>query len=290
MIKYRNAALAGIVAMGLTAVGGTASIANASQAASPNSEASGNSDCDSDWDIDEDAIAAGNENYNPSFHGTDSQLWQWHVYQEDIYAKLTAGRKHVAAYIEDLKTGQQCWSEESEGKGDEISTGYLDNRNTSVRLVIVDPVYGKKVAKKWYREDSGGHRQLNRPEPGKEKIDGRMAKGSKLNYDPNEATGNGRGTIVDEVKYGKTTRALLIRSIDGSNTTYAHVKTKNDEVKVSLQSDKYGPGNWVKAKFQPGPDGGLKADAGPAYNKHDALRVCVKGPSEKVKCSSWQKG
>lgn len=246
--------------------------------------------CESDWDIDEDELYPGDGRCNPSFHGTHAQWWQWHVFQVDTYAEVTAGRKGVSACVEDMKTGQKCSSGAAERKGDVVEAGYLDNRNTSVRVVITDPKYGEKTAKKWYREDAGGHRQSHKPAPGNENINNHAPAGGKLDYDTHESPQGGDALNAEYgVRYGKTARASIIRKDDKNGMSYAFVSSRSDKVTVSLRSDKYGRGKWVKAGFG-NVQGVASGRAGVAYNKHDQLKVCVKGPNGGPKCGKWHKG
>lgn len=254
----------------------------------------------SDWWGDA-KLYPGDKRYNPrhperSGPRTKVQLWQEHIAWEDTYAIAHTYKPGVRIYIEDRKSQQKCWSERSSDwpGGYEIETdGVLDNRNTSVRVVIVDPLHGKKYGR-WAREDAGGHWQPWE-NGGRGKIDGSpdYDRKAKVNYDENERPGLGQTLPRKyDARYGHITRGSIVQNSHdegGADESYGSVTTKNPNMTVSLQSDKYGQGKWHKVRGTGG--GWYKRHTGILYNKHDALRVCVKQAKESAPtCGKWHKG
>ncbi|MFI0860383.1 hypothetical protein ACH4RA_08880 [Streptomyces smyrnaeus] len=271
-----------LAAGALTATGGSA--AGQPAAAGPRSS------CDEegfDWDSAE--IYPGEEKYNPEVGDSKLQLWQWHVWREDTYGVLTAGGPHVKFYIEDKKSGQRCWGKkESEEWGEEIETGVLDNRNTSIRACIVDPDERKCGA--WHREDAGGHRQNGK---GRGKLDGYpdYHLNAKASYDPHEYPGAGPDVPGTTVKWGKHTKANIRTRIDAGEAekSFGVVNTSDKDMEVALVSDKYGVGKWREVYRLP--SGKYAARTGILYNQHDALMVCVRRASEPspTYCGNWHR-
>lgn len=290
MRKYRTAGI-GCASL-LVAAGGLAAtgMPAAAQGAPAPAAAPGGS-CDTGlWDWDDARIDG--EKYNPVSHGTKVQLWQAHVMWEDTYAVATAGRSGSRIYIEDRKSKQKCWSEAAEYQGQEIETGVLDNRNTSVRACIVTPGSGgKPFCGGWYREDAGGHRQLD---DGRGKIDGYpdYDRGSKASYDYHREPSKFSKRIHPDydAKYGPDTLGLIARNLYGdADNSFAHVRTNNKDMLVSLQSDKYGQGEWSTVRRAG--SGTYSGSSGILYNEHDALRVCLKQPGDtSPTCGKWHRG
>ncbi|MFE0178257.1 hypothetical protein ACFWZ2_38710 [Streptomyces sp. NPDC059002] len=272
-----------LAAGALTAAGSSA----AGQPAAPEPRNS----CDEggfDWDSDE--LYPGKEKYNPELEDSKLQMWQWHVLREDTYGVLTAGRIGVKFYIEDKKSGQKCWGKKaSEEWGEEIETGVLDNRNTSIRGCIVDPDAGKECGA-WLREDAGGHRQNG---TGRGKLDHYpdYDRNAKANYDNHEIPG-GIDVPGTTVKWGKHTKAIIKTNRGNGNPALessGFVETSDKDMEVSLVSDKYGVGKWMKV-IKTG-EGKYQGYTGVLYNQHDGLMVCVRrasGPSPTY-CGSWHR-
>ena len=109
-----------------------------------------------------------------------------------------------------------------------------------------------------------------------------------MSYDDHEESegGNARDDKYS-VFYGKTTRAELWNN--GSyGMSYAFLTSKSKNVRVRLDSDKYGKGKWRKPGRQVG--NRWEGHSGVLYNAHDRLRVCVDGPNGSPVCGKWYDG
>ncbi|MGP3974450.1 hypothetical protein ACTWQF_10685 [Streptomyces sp. 8N114] len=271
-----------LAAGALTATGSSAT----GQPAAPEPR---NSCDDEGFDWGSDKLYPNEKKYNPEVEDSKLQMWQQHYLREDTYGVLTAGGPHVKFYIEDKKSGQKCWGKkESEEWGEEIETGVLDNRNTSIRGCIVDPDERKCGA--WLREDAGGHRQNG---TGLGKIDNYpdLHLKAKASYDDHEYPGAGPDVPGTTVKVGNHTKAVMRIRIDEGEAikTFGFVRTSRKDTEIALVSDKYGFADWMKVYATS--DGDYAARTGILYNKHDQLMVCVRrisNPSP-THCGNWNR-
>ncbi len=290
MKTHHIAGMAGSLSLALAAGTVATSMGATAQPAAPDRPEAAASSSDCFWPRPDHTldIAPGDRSYNPRYRGTRTQLKQRHTWREDTYAVVYSPHRDVGVYIEDLKTGTTCHAG-STWFG-EHRTNALDNRNTSVRTVIV-PGRGTKIVGKWYREDAGGHRQPNPPAPGKEVVDGKLPehKDAEADYDSHE--GSSRGLAVGHgVDHGTTEATLKQKPFGAGTPSYAHATTREKHTWVWLESDKYGAGD--RHKVEPNDDGrpedAYVGTSGVLYNKSDQLRVCImeRGMTKK-KCGRW---
>ncbi|MCF1592104.1 hypothetical protein [Streptomyces muensis] len=241
----------------------------------------------SDWD--EADIAPGDTRWNPKTKNTWTQMRQKHVLREDTGLRATTYKKGTYVYLYDMKSNQVCRSLVNplpDGWRFPLLTGYLDNRNTSIQACIKEPGRASKCGE-WNREDAGGHRQWDFD--GLERLDRNIDPNATVSYDDHEDSEGGR---IRPHKYGVSynhgTRADLM--LNGSyGMTYAAFTSRSKNVKVRLDSDKYGKGEWRKPGEQVGEHTWV-GYTGILYNDHDRLRIVVKGVHEKPKYGKWFNG
>lgn len=295
--KVRIAALAGFSSVALVGGVGAASLpATAQTAAERTAPAApgGEWSCDEtgfDWHTAE--IAPDNTQWNPRSKRTTTQMEQKHVLREDTRTTATTQRKGTYLYIEDKKSGQKCRSKTStapEGTTAGLRSGYLDNRNTSIMTCLVEPGHngGKPDCGDWNREDSGGHRQWDFD--GLEILDKDTDPGATASYAKHETPWRGESLGKKYgVKYGDTSYGrIMVQGEHGASYARLRTKDKSGKVRVRLDSDKYGKGEWVYATE--GTTNYRFASTGVLYNDDDRLRVVVDGPNGKPVYGRWRNG
>ena len=244
---------------------------------------------DSGFDWDESDIAPGNTKWNPRTKRTSSQMLQLHVLREYTRIQATSRKQGTYVYLFDMKSNQVCRSKRNpapDGLSHKLRTGYLDNRNTSIQACVKEPGKASKCGE-WNREDAGGHRQWDFR--GKERLDRDVDPGATVSYDDHEDSEGGK---IRPGKYsvsysGRTRAALMLNGSYGQ--TYASFTTRDKNVKVRLDSDKYGKGEWRKPGDRVGRHTWV-GYTGVLYNDHDRLRIVVKGPGGKAKYGKWFTG
>lgn len=296
--KARTVALTGVSALSMIAGAGVASAGGASMSAAP-------ADVDvppgpGDWSCDDKTwdgwfpgdIAPGNLTYNPTGKYSTTQMSQYHVGAEDTFAEARTERKGTYLYVEDKKSGQKCPSQDNlipDGYTNTVTTstnGYLDNRNTSVRTCLVEPQMDKPKCGAWYREDSGGHRQLDFR--GLEKLDYKLDPGATASYDDHARSTGGAFRPGYGIDFGGSKEeANLYVQRTSPGLAYGGLKTSNKNVEIRIDSDKYGKGDWVK----PNKDADFpETFTGVLYNDNDNLRIVVREPNGDVHKGKWHTG
>ena len=290
--KTRIAGMAGFSAVALTAALGATSTATAAQ--EPPTGGGGAWSCDAGgfdpWFPA--PLAPDNPTWNPAGSRTETQLYQFHTWREDTYAEATTTRQHTYIYIEDKKSGQKCRSGKNampNGFSADLETEYLDNRNTSLRTCIVEPQMEDPKCGAWYREDSGGHRQLDFD--GHEILDYDIDDDATVSYDGHETSRGGRATPDEySVPSGHGSARLYVNEEYEyqRGRAYAQIYTRNKNEQIRLDSDKYGKGEWRSPnEFT---HLGWRGTSGVLYNDNDRLRVVVKKPNGDVVKGKWRSG
>lgn len=302
-----------VALMAVLSLSGTATASTPGTNSGTGTERSPDPD-DSDCDVylgdikSPDKIFPGDERFNPVMNGEQAQLWQYHTTNEDTFGVMFLwpwqDTQISDIYIHDKNSGQYCWSERST-VGDngliKLETGVLNNLSTSIELCIV-PRVGPNVrcSSEWYREDAGGHRQVGRNGLRANGIldkDPQENLGSMLAHDYNENRNDhfirpGKGVYVHHSPAISTSVEMNYDAFNWfwAQETYAVMESDSSEQMVSVQSDKYGQGNWYKGKWK---DGKYRAETGIYYNEEDRLRVCTKNEDElnsQAKCGDWNMG